>query len=1264
MDSLNAPILSKTGFYYRIPAFRPKSFSTNRCKKYPLKSNQSDSTLFLKTQFSCPPICSNGVKSRIWSQFGRATRRQNYLRKKLTEQQQQVRDIRDSSNLQTPNGISTETNLNFSDSNENSSGFIEGDIVESDIVTKPKLISDSVVWSKLENWVDQYTKDPEFWGIGSGPIFTVFEDLDGNVERVLVDEGEILRRSRIETRSFGKPELKDHSTEVNLKISGAKRLARDIETGNYKISKSSSIAKFVVSCKRSSLVGRLLSVALQPNLSRKVSRLGFATLCGSLMFCAIRRVLRPDNDVVELSREEKEMLRRKMKSRMEKEEMMASTVEVLPNALEPVIERPPLDKQELMNRILKAKESKDKLTLLDSASTLTSKADNFDDKIQEIRGMARRARQLEQQQSSSFSRDEEENEVVKENIHNGMKEGKSQEEVVSFPDSLSDGDSEKPGCINGTISSLSVNDSKEEDTGFLGEFSFGDFSKKSETYARSSSMETTEDGRSSKWVPEEKECTSHLLDVKEVMQSDMENKHSKGDSWNPLGINGTLRPTSVDEPKTEDSGFLGEVSSGDATECTDSGNHTVRSMVVSETGEKNTWDLEKSDKTIHSPHMKEVMQSHDTNDTSNSLDKISIGMKPKVIRSVKEAREYLSQKRAKRKDDLEPQVRNLQKVTDNLIPAADQDLKDKKGLLNYKNNSMLETSMIDDTPGLTSIKNACEDSTLRRTGVATDISQSLPVKVLEHEDVQEKNEVDDLKMFRTSQDSTGSDCSTEAPLHIDQDSWMEKNFQEFEPIVSKIRVGFRENYMVAKEKGHDESLSIADITQLGSNDDDSEFEWMKDDGLKEIVFQVRENELAGRDPFHLMDADDKHAFFKGLERKVEIENAKLLNLHEWIHSRVENIDYGTDGISLYDPPEKIMPRWKGPPVDKDPEFLNNFSELKKSVVARNMGHSHPMNEDAQDTLQKSEKSLSSDDISTSSPVCEQRKISQGGVSAKLKTVIESSDGSIRAGKKSGKEYWQHTKKWSREFLEAYNAETDPEIKSVMKDMGKDLDRWITEEEIQEAADLMTRIPKKKRRYIEKKLNRLKREMEMFGPQAVVSKYREHAEEKEEDYLWWLDLPCILCIELYTVQDGVQKVGFYSLEMAGDLELDPKQYHVIAFEDAGDSKNLCYIIQAHMEMLGNGHAFVVARPPKDAFREAKADGFNVTVIRKGELQLNVDQTLEEVEEEISEIGSKMYHDKIMRERSVDIGSLMKGVFGSSKSTKRQRSKPKLKEPTKH
>jgi fructose-specific phosphotransferase system component IIB len=68
----------------------------------------------------------------------------------------------------------------------------------------------------------------------------------------------------------------------------------------------------------------------------------------------------------------------------------------------------------------------------------------------------------------------------------------------------------------------------------------------------------------------------------------------------------------------------------------------------------------------------------------------------------------------------------------------------------------------------------------------------------------------------------------------------------------------------------------------------------------------------------------------------------------------------------------------------------------------------------------------------------------------------------------------------------YNAETDPEVKAVMRDMGKDLDRWITEDEIKDAADIMEKLPERNKKFMEKKLNKLKREMELFGPQAVVS----------------------------------------------------------------------------------------------------------------------------------------------------------------------------------
>lgn len=46
-----------------------------------------------------------------------------------------------------------------------------------------------------------------------------------------------------------------------------------------------------------------------------------------------------------------------------------------------------------------------------------------------------------------------------------------------------------------------------------------------------------------------------------------------------------------------------------------------------------------------------------------------------------------------------------------------------------------------------------------------------------------------------------------------------------------------------------------------------------------------------------MDAEDKKAFFGGLEKKVEKVNEKLQNLHQWVHSNIENLDYGA-GICL------------------------------------------------------------------------------------------------------------------------------------------------------------------------------------------------------------------------------------------------------------------------------------------------------------------------------------------------------------------------------
>nr|XP_043639998.1 uncharacterized protein LOC122611098 isoform X2 [Erigeron canadensis] len=610
---------------------------------------------------------------------------------------------------------------------------------------------------------------------------------------------------------------------------------------------------------------------------------------------------------------------------------------------------------------------------------------------------------------------------------------------------------------------------------------------------------------------------------------------------------------------------------------------------------------------VQAAHVPILLNSQDSDDVSrpdvpNIAQNVAQGLedkasiligsekKSRIISSVQEAREYLIKKKLDNKEKTqEPQITNFHQT------ASNDDMFDFSVNKSSKNTNMGMNGNV-----LINNTNAKHD-------------KEMP--------------------------SEGSTSKAGELGRSNREKWMEDNFHEFEPIVEKIRGGFRDNYMLAKEKVESDVKMVSELKMLERDNIESEFEWMKDEKLREIVFQVRENELMGREPFYLMDAEDKALFFKGLEKKVEKENEKLHELHEYVHSNIENLDYGADGISLYDPPEKIIPRWKGPPpaTAMSQQSFDDYLDQRKTLFAETLGLSDLVKRDPQDLLQNTNEKAESKNLNSS------------------KTVIEGSDGSIKAGKKSGKEFWLHTKKWSRGFIDSYNAESDPETKAVMKDIGKDLERWITEKEIQDAAAIMNKVPDKGKIFITEKINRLKKEMELFGPQAVVSKYSEYDDEEEIDYYWWLDLPFLLCIELYITgdgdQDGEERIGFYSLEMASDLELDPKPHHIIAFEDAGDCKNLCYIIQSHLEMLGNGNAFVVPQAPKDTYREAKASGFNVTVIRKGELKLDVDQTLEEAEENIVEIGSQMYHDKIMKGRNVDVDSLMKGVFGLTKPNKR-------------
>ncbi|GLT76999.1 hypothetical protein SLA2020_486280 [Shorea laevis] len=1145
MELLNPPI-PKTPWIFSSTSFFTSPFSLNTCGKIKARRFR------ISKSPHAPLMLSTPQAFRVSAHFGRPTSRRNSLRKKLL-QDQKVRQnpipLDSSSDFETREDGSDDVknfqeSLNYASPRESSVVSGEASSVQN---VEMKSFGGSLLLTKLENWIEQYKRDIEFWGVGSGPIFTVLQDLEGKVKQVTVNEDEILERSDDGRHEFG--EL----SEVNYKILYAKNLAREMEKGENVIPRNSSVAKFVVASEELSLVNAIQGVVLRPDFIPKLSVVGSLVLCGMAVLWTVKKLFSFRNKEV----------RRKIESREEKE-MGKGSVEVIQEPSKPpnvYFQKPQLDKQELMNNILKAKAARDALELPDSSSSHASKSTDYDHKIQEIRVMARQAREIESRDTSLAGKDEKELETLDGGLPNEM-------EVIQKE--------------------------KNEDV---------------------SSQNNLLHEKARQTIDENAAVVSTTIPVSEGDDVQFQNGEASSES--------RVRQASV-----------------------------TSSVEAIEDMQSTTKNLKDAESTLPSMVKREVVHSSDTTDSKSYLVKNeSTIVKPRVILSVKEAREFLSKKFNKHDLEPGPLVKAGEQSLSNLRLLCDEEAGVNSWQMLEADNQGFQSAITGRASEPASTINACQSSSLKDEE-----------PVIEGNDIEDSNKgyrADVGQKSPVSNESPGNSAEKESEM----DNWIEKNFHDVEPVLKKIGDGFRDKYMVARERAGENLNTSMEISQLGLNEDDSELEWMKDDRLREIVFQVRENELAGRDPFYLMDAEDKRAFFHGLEKKVEKENEKLSHLHEWLHSNIENLDYGADGVSLYDPPEKVVPRWKGPPLEKSPQFLDDFLEQRKTLFSEKAGVPCPTDKDGEQVLQKPVESLDDQNFAKSSADTDLLRESHMKDPKYSKTVIEGSDGSLRHGKKSGKEYWQHTKKWSRGFLESYNAETDPEIKSTMKDIGKDLDRWITEKEIEEAKDLMTKIPEKQKKFFEKTINKLKREMELFGPQAVVSKYREYAEEKEEDFLWWLDLPHVLCIELYTTQSEEQRIGFYALEMAADLELEPKPHHVIAFEDAGDCRNLCYIIQAHLDMLGNGHTFVVPRPPKDAFREAKANGFGVTVIRKGELKLNVDQTLEEVEEEICEIGSKMYHDKIMQERSVDVNTMIKGVFRSSskpdKPTRRKRSKKMLK-----
>jgi hypothetical protein len=224
----------------------------------------------------------------------------------------------------------------------------------------------------------------------------------------------------------------------------------------------------------------------------------------------------------------------------------------------------------------------------------------------------------------------------------------------------------------------------------------------------------------------------------------------------------------------------------------------------------------------------------------------------------------------------------------------------------------------------------------------------------------------------------------------------------------------------------------------------------------------------------------------------------------------------------------------------------------------------------------------------------------------------------------------------------------------MREIGQDLERWITEDEIEAASKLLDKGVEGEEEYArmhyERTKEKIRKQKEMFGTEAMINKYSEYKEEPQEVELWWLGLPFIICVGLQATVEGDIETGLYGIDLSQALDGVPVPgvskvpHHTVAFQDRGDAQNFCTLINSQPEKLGADVAEPIPFDPKELHKDAKAEGFRVTVIKKGQLKLSMDTPFEEVEAQIYELGSSRYIDEIMKDRVIDMGSVVDDGLG--------------------
>lgn len=861
-------------------------------------------------------------------------------------------------------------------------------------------------------------RDSEFWGIGSNPIFTIYQDTHGNVLRVSVDEDEIVKRSQARAWSvaaFANEEEEEEGEDVTSKIACAKRIATEIEaTSVYTLpSNNSSIAKFVTEGSEPSLVDISMPVKIPrlPSL-RALPWTGFLIALCSFCILGLAKNLFAGNGKVELGREEVDMLRRKKKSRLEKEKLdKGGSVEVIQNAQEELpmatAARPQLDRNELIKCIELAERSGESLVLPNLSSTSVTAEPDFDNKVRQIRDMAREARELERQGHEQNDKREKGNDsssavdvsmshilddasVVPKPVKIGSNRGSSSEmdnladhgkEITLSADIESDVVAREisKGDINiipdGEAANMSFTmtdkicrnaDLHETDT-------FGSLKtlhaslenshhiinsstpirwhnarnqEVKQNVTESRNMEERESGCVSsatsssvrnvpKIIKSVKDAKEYLLEKRRISTHSLQSRKEGKQNCSAAGVGAWVhyndeRPDlKISQPKNEnikvvdpsnlstkeingdvDSVSLLRNSFGNDVSKTKSHEVGTRNAVFSLIGESKA--LEENN--LGSPCDVHTRMSDEPSTVSvvehaSSLDDLAtdrmVHQDNDLAAAAAVNAENTCPRTVKEKNWNLERALESQEISCNDSPSlaspvgdikcrVDNGADDSKELHNAITSQNCIRSFVEPCLDRVESGDSASQAYSGEDGTSMDVKPFILNAALESGDKHDLNTPHQSEdRFRLN--SVGPDHDIETLESSGIKSWLEDNFQKLDPLIKTVRTGFKENYMLAKENIQQYVVS-AEISELGLLCEDEELEWMRDNKLREIVFQVRDNELAGRDPFHLMDAVDQCAFFEGLQVKAEKVNEKLLPLHEWVHSRIENLDYGAGNL--------------------------------------------------------------------------------------------------------------------------------------------------------------------------------------------------------------------------------------------------------------------------------------------------------------------------------------------------------------------------------